>query len=225
MFNKIFKNIHNVRLLIQTLMLIPFFLIDRAFMLFLAVGIIAAIIIGPVFCGWACPFGTIQELTGRIGKKLITKKNNKFIPMKVHNLLKYLRYIVLVLALIFPIKSFLFDSAELNILFIVLTVFFVTISLFIDRPFCKYVCPFGAFVGLVGIFRIFRIERKVKECVSCKACDSKCPMNIEISTRKIIKDPDCISCFECISSQTCPVPGVLKTGSAFRKKEKLKIGA
>ena len=59
--------------------------------------LVLTILLGPVFCGWVCPLGSIQEWFGKIGKRLFGKRYNQFIPRKVDKYLRYIRYITLVL--------------------------------------------------------------------------------------------------------------------------------
>ena len=85
----------------------------------------------------------------------------------------------------------------------------VALSLFVERPFCKYACPYGAVLGIFNLFRIFGIKRNAPTCISCKACDRACPMNIQVSTAKVVRDHQCISCLECSSEAACPVPATV----------------
>jgi len=58
------------------------------------------LLFGPVFCGWVCPFGTVEEFIGKIGRKIFKKRYNNFIPLKLDRLLRYLRYVILILVLV-----------------------------------------------------------------------------------------------------------------------------
>jgi polyferredoxin len=79
------------------------------------------------------------------------------------------------------------------------------LSLVVERPFCKYACPYGALLGIFNLFRIFKIRRNPSTCIDCKACDRTCPMNIPVSTGGAVRHHQCIACLKCTSEQACPV--------------------
>lgn len=186
------------------------------------------LLFGPAFCGWICPFGTFQEFIGKIGRKLFGIKYNHFIPQKFDRVFRFLRYFVLALVLyntaaaaklvfqnVDPYYALfnMFTGEVAITAYIVLGVTTVS-SLFIERPFCKYLCPYGAFLGIFNLFRIFKIKRNPTTCKNCKACDRSCPMNIEVSSSKNVYNHQCISCLKCTSEGACPVENTLtlKTG-------------
>jgi len=82
-------------------------------------------------------------------------------------------------------------------------------SLFIERPWCKYLCPLGALLGIFNLFRIVKLKRNENTCINCKACDRVCPMNINVSTSKVVSDHQCISCLLCTDEMACPVSNSL----------------
>jgi polyferredoxin len=77
-------------------------------------------------------------------------------------------------------------------------------SFIIERPFCKYFCPYGALLGIFNLFRVFKIKRNSATCINCKACDKNCPMNIPLSTCSTSRNHQCITCMKCTSEQACP---------------------
>ena len=89
----------------------------------------------------------------------------------------------------------------LEITFYAMIVFSI-LSLFINRPYCRWFCPQGAIYGVMSFLRIFTIKRDSNTCVQCKQCDRACPMGIQVSTSTDVLNPQCIDCFQCISS--CP---------------------
>ena len=127
-----------------------------------------ALLFGPVFCGWICPLGTVQELVGRIGKKLFRRKYNRLIPSRIDSLARYLRYLVLAWVIYMTAATGTLIFAEYDPYFtlfnlwsdevalsgiVILGIVLLT-SLFVERPFCKYACPYGAVLGLTNLFRV-----------------------------------------------------------------------
>ena len=192
-------------------------------------GVIVAVLFGALFCGYICPFGTFQEWVGKIGRKLFPKKYNRLIPKKLDNLLRYLRYVVLALVIyntavtaklvfqaIDPYYAlFNFFTNEVALSAYIALGIITVLSLFIERPWCKYFCPYGAVLGLFNFISIFKIRRNKNTCAGCKQCDRACPMNIEISNADKISDHQCIHCHLCTSEMSCPVK---TTVTIFAKK-------
>ncbi|WP_207910899.1 4Fe-4S binding protein [Caldanaerobacter subterraneus] len=183
------------------------------------IGFIIAILFGPLFCGWICPFGTFQEFIGKLGKKIFKKRFNNFVPYKYDKYLRYLRYFVFAWVLYATIVAgklifqdvdpyyalFNFWNGEIAVGSIVILFITIILSLFIERPWCKYLCPYGAVLGIFNLIRIFPIKRNNKTCINCKMCDRNCPMNIKVSEKTIIRDHQCISCLKCTSEYSCPI--------------------
>ena len=191
-------------------------------------GLLLAILFGPVICGWICPFGTFQEWIGKLGRKLFKKRYNHFVPKKLDGILRYLRYLVLAWVSYMTVISgklifqdydpyyalFNFWRSEVAISGYVILGIVVVLSLFVERPFCKYACPYGAFQGIFNLFRVFKIRRKEATCISCNACSKACPMNIDVAKAGIVHDHQCISCMKCTSEAACPVKETVDFSSA-----------
>ncbi len=187
-----------------------------------------ALLFGPVFCGWVCPLGSFQEWLGSIGRRLFRRRYNHFVPYQIDRLLRYLRYVVLAWVVYVTASSatlffadydpyyalFNFWSAEIAIGGLLVLAVVIAATLFVERPWCKYACPYGALLGLFNLVRIFHIFRREQTCIECRACDRSCPMNIPVSTSSVVRDHQCISCLECTSEAACPVgdTALLTTG-------------
>ncbi|SHH76283.1 4Fe-4S binding protein [Clostridium grantii] len=186
--------------------------------------LVLAVIVGPVVCSYMCPLGSIQEWIGRIGKKIFGKRYNTFVPRKVDEILRFARYFVLIFTVYVTTNSlrllfleidpyyalFNFWTGEATIGGIIVLLIILISTLFIERPWCKYACPFGALVGISNLFSIFKIKRNNGTCINCKKCDLVCPMNIQVSATEVVKDHQCIRCGECTSEVLCPIDNTVE---------------
>ena len=202
----------------------------------MVVGFTLAIFFGPITCGWVCPFGTFQEWISKIGRKIFGKKHNNFVPKKLDQYLRFLRYVVLFIVIYQTIAFgklvfqdidpyyaiFNIWSSEITLTALFILGMIIFLSLFIERPFCKYACPYGAVLGIFNLFRIFKPRRNSETCINCKSCDKACPMNIKISSNKNVLDHQCISCLKCTSEDACPVTNTVDIFSRIIKRPKLK---
>ena len=191
---------------------------ESAFVLMI-VGFVLSILFGPVFCGWVCPLGTVQEWVSKLGKKFFKRKFNHFVPVKLDNVLRYLRYVVLAWVVYVTATSgtlifseydpyfalFNFWSSEVAVSGLIILSVTLVLSLFVERPWCKYACPYGAVLGITNLFRVFQIRRVESTCKADGACSIMCPMNIPVDSVKTVRDHQCISCLECTSEAICPV--------------------
>ena len=95
---------------------------------------------------------------------------------------------------------------------------FLVIALFFERPFCNYVCSEGIKFGVASLTRLFTIKRNAATCVNCQRCNQACPMNIQVSAGKSVRNAQCINCFQCIAA--CPANGTLSYGNVgFPRKD------
>jgi Pyruvate/2-oxoacid:ferredoxin oxidoreductase delta subunit len=75
------------------------------------------------------------------------------------------------------------------------------------NPFCRFLCPYGALLGLVALFSPAKVSRDHDTCVSCGVCSQFCPTYIPVMARKRVHSPECIGCWRCISH--CRAEGAL----------------
>jgi len=214
--------------------------ISNPAMMVVGMSIIVAILFGPIFCGWICPFGGFQDfIATTLGKRVSKKKFNRYISEKADSILKWNRYVILVLVIYMTAKSYVtvleninpyhallnLFIGEFSIIGLVILGLVVVASLFVQRPWCKYFCPYGAFLGLFNLVRIKAIVRKDTSCVHCKMCEKNCPMNIKMSNQGVVRDVRCISCMECTSGHACPKEDTLKMAGTKGKDKAVKLNA
>jgi len=186
----------------------------------MALVFLLAILFGPVFCGWVCPLGTAQEWVGKLGRRIFkSRRYNRFVPAKLDKALRYARYGILAWVLYVTANSgrlifqdydpyyalFSFWTGEVAPTAFLILGLTLGLSLFVERPWCKYACPYGAVLGLTNLFRVFKIRRVAATCRADGACSVLCPMNIPVDNLNVVRDHQCISCMECTSEACCPV--------------------
>lgn len=172
--------------------------------------IIFALIFGRAFCGNICPFGFLQELLGKITKHKIQ------IPKKIDRVMRFAKYFILafitIMAWVFatiwispydPWVAFshLWSFDELlkeNLVGFIVLIVVMLLSVFVDRFFCKYLCPAGALYGIIGKKSVFHVKKR--ECVSCGSCSKACPMNIDVEKMTTVSSKECIACGACIAA-------------------------
>ncbi|WP_411679985.1 4Fe-4S binding protein [Clostridium thailandense] len=191
----------------------------------LGITLILALIFRRSFCGLICPFGTIQELFGKLGKRLFKKRLE--LPKKIDNSLRYLKYVVLIITVYYGWKTAglwmspydpwaayghagegltsLIEEFPVGSILLIVTIIG---SILYDRFFCKYLCPMGALYGIISKLSPGKITRNENTCVNCGLCTKNCPVNIKVSEMKTIKSAECLNCQSCILS--CPMKDTLK---------------
>ncbi|MHB1374588.1 MAG: 4Fe-4S binding protein [Thauera sp.] len=175
-----------------------------------------------LFCGWLCPFGSLSELLYKIGSKIGLKRFQFMLPMKWHNRLKWVKYFVFFgllavsvlsmglaekLAEVEPFKTtFLVGLFSRSWPYTLFAAGLLGLSIFTERPFCKYLCPLGAALAMPSTFRWFGLKRK-QECDSCKACAVGCG-SLAIDDKGRIDHRECMLCLDCMVMYTdehaCP---------------------
>lgn len=171
---------------------------------------------GAIFCGWICPFGTIQEFLGKMADKLGIRRG-QILPDKLDRFFRSFKYVVLLVILVQSARYFklVFEaydpyytffniwSSDITKTAIVVLIATLVLSLFIERAYCKYFCPLGGINGIMNRINIFRLKRDTSTCINCKLCDKACPMDIKVSQEEDIKDLSCTKCLKCVDA--CPV--------------------
>ena len=175
-----------------------------------------------LFCGWLCPFGSLSELLHKAGSKLGLKRFQFSLPMKWHNRLKWVKYFVFFgllavsvlsmglaekLAEVEPFKTtFLVGLLNRSWPYTLFAAGLLGLSIFTERPFCKYLCPLGAALAMPSTFRWFGLKRK-QECDTCKACAVGCG-SLAIDDKGRIDHRECMLCLDCMVMYTdehaCP---------------------
>jgi polyferredoxin len=177
------------------------------------------------FCSWLCPVGTVSEYLWKFGR--YTFRRNFQLPRWADIALRSLKYILLsffayaVASMsVGAIAQFLGSSYALVVdvrmlnffrypggttAFVVLGL--VIASIFVQNFWCRYLCPYGAFLGLASLFSPARITRNLGTCIDCAKCAKACPSTLPVDKLVQIRSAECTGCLECVA--VCPANNTL----------------
>ncbi len=175
-----------------------------------------------LFCGWLCPFGSLSELIYKIAGALGLARFQFKLPKPWHDRLKWIKYAIFYglllvslgslglaekLAEVEPFKTtFLVGLLNRSWPFTLYAAGLLGLSIFIERPFCKYLCPLGAGLAIPSTFRWFGLRRK-QECNRCAACAVGCGSQA-IDRHGRIDQRECLLCLDCMvlytDTHACP---------------------
>ena len=187
------------------------------------------------YCGWLCPFGALQELLNQIARKLRIPQWT--LPWGLHERLWPLKYMIFLglfgvsltsieqaerLAEVEPFKTAIILNFVRAWPFVAYAAALLIAGLFVERFFCRYLCPLGAALAIPARLRMFDWLKRYHECGNpCQTCAHQCPVQ-SIHPTGEINPNECINCLHCQvlyqSKTTCPV--VIK-----KMKRREKVGA
>lgn len=211
--------------------------------------LLSGVLLGRVVCGFLCPFGLLQELFEKGGRKIRRffkkkerQKSDSAVLASVSRKATLFKYaVLLVLVIVLPLASFFkngFGSpyfcawicpagtleagvplvlanesirSAVSVSFLrkaVLLIAFVVWAFIVYRPFCRYICPLGAFYSFFNRISLAGVAVDGEKCTGCGKCVDMCKMDV-----RAVNDRECICCGECIS--VCPVQAI--SFKAFRR--------
>ncbi len=196
--------------------------------------VMVSLVIGKAFCSWICPVGFLSEYLGKFGERLFGKLR---LPALFDYPLRSLKYLLLgffIYSIFFlmseaALKAFLdspynlvadikmyyfFADISRTALVVISVLFFA--SIFIRNFWCRYLCPYGALLGIVGLLSPNKITRNASSCIDCAKCAKACASFIPVDKVKTVWSDECSSCIQCIDA--CPVADTLEMKSLLNKK-------
>jgi len=178
------------------------------------------------FCSWLCPVGTLSEYLWKLGRKLF--RRNFALPRWADIPLRGLKYLLLgffvwavsgmsAAAIVNFMRSpygVVADVKMLNFFRFLGTTGLVVLgvlaigSVLVQNFWCRYLCPYGALLGLTSLASPLRIRRDEAACIDCAKCAKVCPSQLPVDQLITIKSAECTGCLDCVA--VCPSDGALQ---------------
>lgn len=196
--------------------------------LFILVAILAVSwIFGKSFCSWLCPVGLVSETVGDLGDKIFGRRLR--LPRWLDYPLRSIKYLLLgffvysIFFLMTPLalRAFLdtpynavadvkmyYFFAEVSRFSLIVIGVLLLLSVIIRNFWCRYLCPYGALLGVFSLLSPFKIKRNAGSCTDCGLCTRVCPSSINVNKVGTVFSDECTACLSCV--EVCPVGNSLE---------------
>lgn len=228
---------------IQGLMQVKYFLLTgqvprvhpAGFFLFVAF-LLISFAFRKAFCSWLCPVGTFSEYLWRFGRFMF--RRNFRLPRWADLALRSLKYLLFGFfayavgnmpaaaiaqflrspyALIVDVRMLnLFRHLSGTTAYVVLGL--VIASILVQNFWCRYLCPYGAFLGIASLLSPVRIRRVDGTCIDCVKCARACPSSLPVDKLVQIRSAECTACLECVA--VCPAKDTLMPAAPYGFKKR-----
>lgn len=199
-------------------------------MVLICVFVLCSLLVKKSFCSWLCPIGTVSEYLWKLGRKLFRRSFS--VPLWLDLGLRSIKYLLLAFflfiiltmtaqelgdflaspfAVVADVKmlNFFRDIGALGIAVLAALIVF---SVLIQNPWCRYLCPYGALMGIVSFVSPVKIRRDAQACIDCGKCNKACPSHLPVDSLVQIRSVECTGCMECIA--VCPAESALQLSLA-----------
>lgn len=196
-----------------------------------ALAVLTSLLLKKSFCSWICPIGTLSEMMSRAAARLGWRGATP--PRWLDRTLMGVKYLLLAFFIhaIFiqmtPRAVAMFLNSPYNKVADVKMLHFfqhisttaavviaalAALSILIPYFWCRYLCPYGALLGLASLLSPLKVVRAAGSCTGCGRCASVCPARLPVDRLATVSSVECTGCLECVDK--CPEPGALGVGTA-----------
>ena len=209
--------------------------IHPAAMFLFAAFLIMSLLLKKSFCSWLCPVGTVSEYLWKLGRRVFGR--NLRLPRWADIALRGVKYLLLGFFLFVigamsaeALQSFMYTPyglvADVKMLNFFRNVgetaamvigLLVLGSMLVQNFWCRYLCPYGALMGLVSLLSPVKIRRDSDACIDCAKCARACPAGLAVDQLVQIRSAECTACMACVAA--CPAQCALQFALAPRRAE------
>ncbi len=207
--------------------------IHPAVMVLFIAFMLVSLLLKKAFCSWLCPVGTLSEHLWKLGRRVFGR--NLHLPKWLDIPLRGLKYLLLGFfvfligamsaeaihdfmstpyGLVADVKmlNFFRDIGQTAAIVIGLL---VLLSMLIQNFWCRYLCPYGALLGITSLLSPAKIRRDVDACIDCGRCARACPSGLAVDQLVHIRSVECTACMACVAA--CPAENALQFSLVPRK--------
>jgi polyferredoxin len=204
-------------------------------MVLLCVFLLSSLLLKKAFCSWLCPVGTVSEYLWKLGRKIF--KRNLVTPKWLDVPLRGLKYMLLgfFVWIVFTMPAMdlgdflsspfgiVADVKMLNFfrymgtVGLIVVVLLVALSVVLQNFWCRFLCPYGALMGIVSALSPVKIRRDAEACIDCGKCNKACPSHLPVDSLVQIRSVECTGCMECVA--VCPAENALQMALMPRRAE------
>jgi polyferredoxin len=215
--------------------------IHPAAMFLLVIFLLSSLLLKKAFCAWLCPVGTVSEALWNLGERLFHR--NLTLPRWLDIPLRGLKYLLLAFfvyvvatmsaeglqqfllapfGIIADVKMLNFFR-HMGVIGVAVVTTLVLLSVMIKNVWCRFLCPYGALMGLVSTLSPVKIRRDAAACIDCNKCSHACPSHLPVAQLLQVRSAECTGCLSCIAA--CPAENALNFALPPRQTPNLQLAA
>jgi polyferredoxin len=200
--------------------------VHPAAMFLFAAFVLSSLLLKKAFCSWLCPIGTFSEMAWKLGRRMFGR--NLVFPRWLDVPLRGLKYILLGFflvvigemsaaalgdfmrtpyGLIADVKMLDFFR-DMSVTGAIVLGVLVLLSVLVQNFWCRYLCPYGALMGMASFFSPAKVRRDREACIDCGKCARACPAHLPVDRLVQVRSVECAACMECIAA--CPAQNALQ---------------
>jgi len=192
----------------------------------MGVFVLASLLLKKSFCSWLCPIGTISEYLWKLGRRLFRRSLQ--LPRWLDIPMRGLKYLLLAFFLLIVVSMSAQALADfmqapfgiladvkmlgffrnIGVVGIAVMAALVLLSVVIQNFWCRFLCPYGALLGLVSVVSPVKIRRDKNACIDCAKCAKACPSHLPVDQLVQVRSVECTGCMECVA--VCPAEHALQ---------------
>jgi polyferredoxin len=197
--------------------------------------LLMSLLLKKAFCSWLCPVGTLSENLWKIGQRIF--KHSFHLPAWLDVPLRAIKYLLVAFfvwiigamsaealdgfmaspyGVVADVKMLNFFR-DIGLAAAIVIGVLAVLSILVQNFWCRYLCPYGALLGIASLLSPVKIRRDVEACVDCGKCATVCPASLKVDELVQIRSVECNACMACVAA--CSTQDALQFALPARKQD------